>query len=127
MSLLTAALEGDLDGVKAAVENSADIEERNGWREGTALHWACSYGHTSVAEYLIQRGGEVNCRDKYGRLPIHFACRRGHLDIVKLLISKGSDFTSTNNFGDTPLDLASSYGYTGMADYLMQCAAEAGN
>ena len=123
MSVWEAALLGDLDGVKAAVENGADIEERGGIWKGTALHYACLYGHTLVAEYLIQRGAEVNCRNKDGDLPIHDACLRGHLDIVKLLITKGSDFTSTNNNGRTPLHYASLYGYTEVTDYLTQHGA----
>ena len=122
MSVWDAAEKGDLDGVKAAVENGADIEER-GWTEGTALHCACLDGHTLVAEYLIERGAEINCRDKDGYLPIHMACWRGHLDTVKLLINKGSDFTSTSNYGTTPLDIASTCGYPRLTDYLTQHGA----
>ena len=67
---------GDLDGVKAAVENGADIEEQGGWYPtGTGLHRACSGGYLSITEFLIQRGAHVNCRDKDGYLPIHPALR----------------------------------------------------
>ena len=125
MAVWDTALKGDLDGVKAAVENGADIEERGGLWEGTALHHACLNGHTSVAEYLIQRRAEVHSRDKNGYLPIHYACLNGHLDTVKLLVSKGSDFTSTNNNDDTPLNLALRYGRTLVAEYLTQRDAEA--
>ena len=127
MSVWDAAEEGDLDGVKAAVENGADIEERGGLSGGTAVHDACLHGYFPITHYLIQRGAEVNSRDMYGDLPIHNACIYGHLDTVKFLISKGSDFTSTDNHGRTPLKLASMNGHTGVADYLKQCAAEAGN
>ena len=181
MLLWTKAYVGNLIGVKTAVENGADIEERGGWIDGTALHYACFYGHIFVAKYLIERGAEVNCRDKdgnlpihyacqkglldivkllaplygiprfpplylapyngnagkylmergsevnirnkYGDLPIHYACQNGHLDTVKFLINKGSDFTSTNNSGSTPLDIASRYGHTRVVDYLMQHGA----
>ena len=127
MSVLAAAREGDLDGVKAAVENGADIEESAKFSGGTALHFACLNGYLSITDYLIQRGAELNCRSNDGYLPIHDACMTGHLDIVELLINKGSDFTSTNNNGRTPLDTASRFGHTGVAHYLMQCGAEAGN
>ena len=117
-----------MDGVKAAVENGADIEEQGGWSiPGTGLHHACQGGYFSIAEFLIQRGAEVNCRDKYGNLPIHYACEEGHLDIVKLLINKGSDFTSTSNYCNTPLKLASLFRHTRVVEYLTQHAAEAGN
>ena len=150
MSVWAAARKGDLDGVKAAVENGADIEERRGWSElktvrrmvgkqgklkatitmeyhngDTPLHLASYNGHTSVADYLIERGVEVNSRNEDGWLPIHYACQESHLDTVQLLINKGSDFTSANYKGDTPLDLASQNRDTSVANYLMQRAAEA--
>ena len=124
MSVWAAAEKGDLDGVKAAVENGADIEERGGRLKGTALHHACSMGYFSITEYLIQRGAEVNSRDKDDSLPIHDACRRGNLDTVKFLINKGSDFTSTNKFGRTPLHVASLNGHAPLVEYLIQRGAE---
>ena len=125
MSVWAAAEKGDLDGVKGAVENGADIEEHGGLWEGTGLHHACMRGYFSIADYLIQRGAEVNCRNKYGSLPIHHACRCGRLDTVKLLIIKGSDFTSKDKFGHTPLHLASLFGHRPVVDYLKQRSAEA--
>ena len=127
LSLLAAVLKGDLDGVKAAVENGGDIKERLGLGKTTVLHYACRWGYFSITELLIQRGAEVNCGDRVGNLPIHSACWDGNLEIVKLLISKGSDFTSTNGNGHTPLDIALYFGHTGVVEYLIQRAAEAGN
>ena len=127
MSVWKAGRKGDLDGVKAAVENGADIEERGGLWGGTALHYASTGGYFSITDYLIQRGAEVNCKDNTGSLPIHYACGEGHLDTVELLIRKGSDFTSTDIFGNTPLDHASMNGHTRVTEYLTQRAAEAGN
>ena len=125
MSVWDAALKGNLDGVKAAAENGADIEESGGLWEGTALHHACLNGHTSVAEYLIQRRAEVHSRDKNGYLPIHYDCLNGHVDTVKLIVSKGSDITSTNNNGDTRRHLAIRNGRTLVTEYLTQRGAEA--
>ena len=128
MSVWAAAEKGDLDGVKAAVENGADIEKRGGRWKGAGLHYACWGGYFSMVDYLIQRGAEVNSRDKKGWLPIHCACCNGHLDTVKLLIRKGSDFTSTNNYGHTPLHIASLSEHRPVVDYLKQRIAEtAGN
>ena len=125
ISVWAAASIGDLDGIKATVENGADIEERGRVLYGTGLHDAYYNGHTAVADFLIQRGAQVNSRNKYGYLPIHSACRKGHLDTVKLLVSKGSDFRSTSNDDLTPLHLASWNGHTSVADHLMQLGAEA--
>ena len=126
MSVWREAKDGDLDGVKAAVKNGADIEKSGGWLKGTGLHYACYRGYFSIADYLLQLGAEVNSRNKDGSLPIHFACKEGHLDIVKLLKTKGSDFTSTNDYGYTPLHIALLYEHLSVADYLRGAEA-AGN
>ena len=124
ISVWAAAEKGDFYGVKAAVENGEDIEERGGWfPTGTGLHHACYKGHFSTADYLIQRGAKVNSRNKHGSLPIHYACIHGHLDTVKL-VSKGNNFTSTNDYRRTPLHFASLNGHTSVAKYLIQCGAE---
>lgn len=34
---------------------------QNGW---TALFWAADQGHTSIIEQLLDRGAQVNLRDK---------------------------------------------------------------
>ena len=124
LSVWAAAEKGDLNGVKAAVENGADIEEQGGeYPAGTGLHHACYKGYFSISDYLIKSGARLNSRNKYGSLPIHYACIHGHLDTVKLL-SKRSDIISTNNYGHTPLHLASLNGHTLVAEHLIQCRAE---
>lgn len=32
----------------------------------TALHWACSAGHTNIVEFLLDLGVEVNLQDDVG-------------------------------------------------------------
>ena len=124
MSVWAAAEKGDLTGVKAAVEDGADIEEQGGkYPAGTGLHQACYKGYSSIYDYLIESGADRNTRNKYGSLPIHFACIHGHLDTVKELC-KRSDFRSPNNYGRTPLHFASLNGHTSVAQHLIQCGAE---
>ena len=124
MSVWAAAEKGDLNGVKSAVENGADIEEQGGeFPTGTGLHHACYKGYFSISDYLIQSGAELNSGNKHGSLPIHYACINGHLDTVKLL-SKRSDIRSTNNYGHTPLHLASLNGRTSVAEHLIECGAQ---
>lgn len=33
----------------------------------TALHWACSAGHTNIVEFLLDLGVEVNLQDDVGQ------------------------------------------------------------
>ena len=145
---LLASIKGHTPLVDYLIQRGADVNCRNKYGY-LPLHHACLWGylhivklllskgsdftstdgslsgHTSLSEYPMQCGAEVNCRDNYGSLPIHNACRRDYLHTVRLLISKGSDFTSTDNDGDTPLHLASMYGHRSVVDYLKQRSVEA--
>ena len=124
LSVWAAAEKGDLNGVKAAVENGADIEEQGGeYPAGTGLHHAYYKGYFSISDYLIQSGAGLNSRNKHGSLPIIYACIYGHLDTVKFL-SERSDFRSPNIHGRTPLHLASVNGHISVAEHLIQCGAE---
>lgn len=40
---------------------SCHIQDRR-----TALHWACSAGHTNIVEFLLDLGVEVNLEDDVG-------------------------------------------------------------
>ena len=67
MSVWAAAELGDLDGVQAAFENGADIEERGGWLERTGLHYACDKGHIDIMKYLLDQQANVGAVDEGSR------------------------------------------------------------
>jgi hypothetical protein len=73
-SLLEAATEGDLDGVKAMIARGANV---NAWDQfcASALHYASQQGHIEVAELLIAKGARVNGGP---RTPLHYAAENGH-------------------------------------------------
>ena len=65
--------------------HSCDAAHTNdiGW---TALHFACSGGHASVAEYLAERCSEcLTTEDNYGKTPLQLAQSRGYMRIVQCL------------------------------------------
>ncbi|WP_353285322.1 ankyrin repeat domain-containing protein [Wolbachia endosymbiont (group A) of Beris morrisii] len=54
---------------------------------------------------LVNRGANVNAKDKDGKTPLHYASRSiHHLGMVKYLISKGADIDVKDNSGRTPED-----------------------
>ena len=76
----------------------------------TPLHLATEYGHTEVANALLEAGAEVNATitDGFGQgsTPLHVAAIKDHIDIAELLLTNGADPTVTDSNGQTPLDLA---------------------
>ena len=55
---------------------------------------------------LIDRGTDVNAKNRYGRTPLHLASFKGHKDMCALLIDHGADVTATEGEGRKPLDMA---------------------
>ncbi|KIK74387.1 hypothetical protein PAXRUDRAFT_51670, partial [Paxillus rubicundulus Ve08.2h10] len=74
----------------------------------TTLHFACYYGHTTIAELLLRKDVnlQVAAQSQFLNTALHFASSQGHLDVVKLLINKGADPRLQNKDLHTPLDLA---------------------
>ena len=124
--LLNAAREGNLDKIKKALKENADIEIRDDNDETeyddtgyTPLHHACEQGHGKVAKLLIDEGGDVNKPTfRRGRTPLHYACMEGHLGIVKLLEAKGADMKKKAEKGGTPMHYAAAAGCLAIVEYL---------
>ena len=56
------------------------------------LYYAASFGLTTVVQYLLEAGADVEARGgRCGATPINIASFRGHVDVVKLLLAYGAD------------------------------------
>lgn len=52
----------------------------------TALHHACSHGHTAAALLLLGRGSDVDAEDFAGNSPVHLAASGHHLSLLSTLL-----------------------------------------
>src|SRR5262245_4882104 len=85
--------------------------------------WACEFGRTSIVDFLLQIGMEIDAKLKHnGQTGLHWAALGGHVDTVKLLLERGAPIDAKDeSFGGTPLGWAL-YGWgapetAGRADY----------
>ena len=72
---LNAAREGNLEEIKDAIQNGANIQAKEGLCNETAMHIAASHGYLVVVEFLIAEKADMldnNCVDM---TPIHIAAR----------------------------------------------------
>jgi hypothetical protein len=68
--------------------------------------WACEYGRTRVAAFLLRRGVDVAVRP-HGETGLHWAAYSGHLAIVKLLLLRNAPVDVKDaRYGGTPLGWA---------------------
>ncbi|CAF4120098.1 unnamed protein product [Adineta steineri] len=74
--------------------------------QGTSLLYvACRFGQTSVAEWLLDKGANINFQLPGKRsTPLHGAAFNKHLSTVELLLSRGADINIKNSYSSTPID-----------------------
>jgi len=105
-SLAAAAYMGDIDKVKAFLDEGIDVNQKTGMIQGTALHSAAAGGHQEVVGFLISKGSDVGAQNRAGQTPLHIAAQAGHLEVVQLLLKKGATANAKDSRGRTPTDLA---------------------
>ncbi|KAF7495368.1 Poly [ADP-ribose] polymerase tankyrase-1 [Sarcoptes scabiei] len=123
-AILDAAKKGELDRLTRIVNaenvNCRDCQGRN----STPLHLAAGYNNFDVAEFLLEKGADVNAPDKGGLIPLHNAASYGHLDIAALLIKHQTNVNATDRWGFTPLHEAAQKGRTQLCALLLAHGAD---
>ena len=123
--LIEAIENGNLQAVKNALRNGADINMRE--RIGpyrTILMIVAGQGKWDLAKVLVESGANVNATDVHGDTALMEACREGHLNIVELLIEHGANLNAAVNVGVgqgyTPLIYAAESGHVNVVKCLLK-------
>jgi ankyrin repeat protein len=88
--LISAALQGNLKRVEAALKAGADVNAIDE-RLGSALGGASYSGNLKAVTLLTDRGANVNAKDTKGMTPLMHATLGGNAEVVRFLIAKGAD------------------------------------
>ena len=105
LDLEGAAGVGRLDVVKSFFNDDGSLKPpatQQQMKDGFA--WACEFGRTSVVDFLLQRGMDVDAKLKHdGQTGLHWAAYGGHADTVKLLLERGAPVDAKDeSYGGTP-------------------------
>jgi ankyrin repeat protein len=73
---------------------------------------------------LVERGAEVDSRDKFGWTPLHVASRYGHLEISRVLVDHGANVNARQENHWTPLYLSARNGHLGIVKVLFERGAD---
>ena len=89
--LFEAAASNDIAAMKSLIESSAaSIKDVDAYGR-TPLHLACLNGAMDCAEYLIQKGADINARAGNGMTPLHLAVIGNRLEMTGYLMDHKAD------------------------------------
>ncbi|HSE22744.1 MAG TPA: ankyrin repeat domain-containing protein [Pyrinomonadaceae bacterium] len=107
-ALLRAAYTNSIAEVRGVTAGGADLNFRNR-RGDSALMLAIenSYGNNEVAEFLVERGSDVNATNGDGDTPLMIAASGNNAGAVKILLDHKADVRLVNKKRQTALHIAS--------------------
>uniref|UniRef100_A0A674ER21 Euchromatic histone-lysine N-methyltransferase 1b n=1 Tax=Salmo trutta TaxID=8032 RepID=A0A674ER21_SALTR len=80
-----------------------NCQDDGGW---TAMIWATEYKHLNQVKLLLNKGADINIRDKEENICLHWAAFSGSVEIAELLLEAKCDLHAVNIHGDSPLHIA---------------------
>jgi ankyrin repeat protein len=121
--LMTAALSGRADAVRLLLTRGARVDEKEPYKQQTALMWAASEGHTAAAEVLVEAGASLTVKSAGGFTPLLFAVRNAHTDTARMLVKRGADVNDMAPDGSSALSMATVNAYFELAAMLLDHGA----
>lgn len=127
-----AALNGDFDKLREYIAEGADLEERFGMGDQTALHRICSYRKIrnislEAIDILLKAGADVHAKTGFNSpalTPMHYAARGDDTALMELLVKHGAVIDGRDGSGHTPLRNAAREGNLAAVKWLVSKGAD---
>lgn len=120
--ILAAVRYGNTEMLAELLRNEKELDRRYGKEERTLLPYSIENNQTSVAEYLLDVGFDVEKKDE-NKTPLMFAAKYGRDSIARALINHGAEINAINNARNTAFHYAAKYNNPGMLKLLYQLGA----
>lgn len=118
--LLDAVKFGSLEKARDAIAKGANVHARDLDGQST-LFLACTAGHMPLAEFLVDRGADVDATfGKRKQTLLHWAAEQSSIGIATFLLSHKADVNALQSDGSTPLLLAAKHGHHYLVQLLLK-------
>jgi len=117
------AYSGNFNGVKSLLNTQANIHAVRNSIERGPLHYAAAWGHLAIVRLLLDRGANINSRDKHKSTPFIAAAEHGHISIVRELLDRGANINARDSSGFTALMRAARGGHVEVVKLLLERGA----
>ncbi|MDG2222556.1 MAG: ankyrin repeat domain-containing protein [Rubripirellula sp.] len=97
-ALLIAARNGDLEAVKQAIADGAELDGTSP-NSYTAFGYAVGGGHRDIMDYLHEKGAEIDKATRFNKTPLMLAVGAGQGEIATWLIQQGADIDTRLEHG----------------------------
>ena len=88
------------------------------------LHKATECGHEATVYVLLDRGADIEAKDRDKLTPLHKAAESGHQAVVHLLLDRGADIEAKDPYNLTPLHKAAKSRHEAMVHLLLDRGAD---
>ena len=99
--------EGDLEGMRRAIKDGADPEDKTEPSAYRPIHLAAAIGNLEALLLLMDFGVDVNAQTSNGTTALHYAANHGDVLVASMLLADDADPNLTNNRKFAPLHFAS--------------------
>jgi Ankyrin repeats (3 copies) len=107
LDLEGAAGVGRLDLVKSFFHEDGSLKPHATTKQmESGFIWACEYGRAKVADFLLDRGVDMNTYRQHQFSGLHWAAISGDLDTLKAVLKHKPPLEACNVWGGTPLSAA---------------------
>jgi len=106
------AKKGDIAGIQPYIQKGEIEKEDHGGM--TPLMYAAWFRQSEMAQYLCEKGANVNKQDHKGMTALMYASYWNSLPVVEILIKNGASTTLVNSKGKKAIDYAEQYKYVGI-------------
>ena len=122
---LTAAMKGDVSGLKRLVGQGVDLNRGRLSDGRTPAHMACGHGQRATVAYLSSIGVGLQEANREGCTPTWWAAKHGHVEVLRFLASidaidldRGPITDDMLSKGMTPTYIATQCGYVETVGFL---------